>query len=473
MRRTLALGLFAAGALLSLGATGCSQNQMIDLAMKGSTRPPTRRLGKIGDRWLLAGDMHCHVMPPDAPHHVSRELPDTLSLAKEEGLDFVVLTPHVPARFFLDDDARAWVIATQSALRVRLERLRPDLVVVPGAEYTDRRWGHVGLSFADLAEVLGRVTSAEARAKPEAFFEAFAKSGGLAVLNHPANRPLVNPPFSQLRYDLSWRGFAAGKGAPPEIAWLDAHAAGVEIFNATATHLRDKFMVGDEERSIREATHLADRMIRLQRRRVASVGGSDSHGAWLRATTFVLARERTPAAIREGIAASRTCVRGPEACSLEVRSTGEDAWSGVGDEIPVDARPKMDAASNTIEARATGGDVTLLVNGEVAATGPGGTILRAAVPRGRCTVVRAVVGESWSSPVYVGCGVERGERASDIPGESTPTEDLLRLEEPTERAPLPPPRGGADPYDPDATPDPTIAAPPRDLPDELPRSREP
>ena len=46
---------------------------MIDLAM-GTAPRSTAALGRVGPYEILAGDLHCHVKPPDSPWHVSRAL---------------------------------------------------------------------------------------------------------------------------------------------------------------------------------------------------------------------------------------------------------------------------------------------------------------------------------------------------------------------------------------------------------------
>lgn len=422
-------------ALVALASAGCTRNQLLDFAMN-RTPHVTRQAGaRVGDRVILAGDMHCHVRPPDSRSHVSRELPATLKLAREEGLDFVVLTPHVPARFYLDDETRARVLSDHAALRAEVNRSRAEadgVIVIPGFEYTDRRWGHLGMGFADVSEVLGSVSADALRERPQAFFEAFVAHGGVVTFNHPVNRPLRDPPFSELTRDMSWRAFYRSD-VPDDVAWVTRHAQAIETYNASATLLRDRFLLDDEERSLREASHVLDRVARRDGRRLAAVGGSDSHGHWLRATTFVLAKARTEPAIREAIASGRTCVRGPEACTLTVRAKGDPGWAYVGDDIPADARPKMDPNSGVIEARAIGGDVSLFVNGELVATGDGGDLLTASVPRGRCSTVRAVVGKSWSSPVYVGCNLDRalapGAPAS-VADDATPPANVIEEQAP-------------------------------------------
>ena len=102
--------------------------------------------------------------------------------------------------------------------------------------------------------------------------------------------------------------------------------------------------------------------------------------------------------IRTALASARTCVRSPEACTLEVRAPGA-AWLGIGESITTQS-PEPTVA---LEARASGGDVSLLVNGVLAATASSGRVATVRVPSGRCSVVRAIVGRSWSSGIYVNC----------------------------------------------------------------------
>lgn len=397
MSRLATMMQLASGAIalfgLATSSAGCTKNQLLDIAMSGVTRPVLPHDRHVGGRLILAGDMHCHVLPPDSAHHVSRELPETLALAQSEGLDFVVLSPHVPARFYMDDEMRGWVLETQAELRARIARLKPELLVIPGFEYTDFRNGHLGMSFAEPSEVLAGLTSEEARNDPERFFEMWVARGGILTINHPMNRPLPNAPFHELGADMSWRAFR-GFPVSPEIAWITTHATAIETFNSMVSGLRDQFMIGDEDRSLREAAHVADQVVRTQHRRIASVGGSDSHGHWLRATTFVLAKDRSIESLRKGIAGAHTCVRGPEACTLELRNDG-GAWLAVGDSITT--------TSSTFEARASGDDATYVVNGVPVATAGDGEIARLTVPVDRCSIVRAIVGRSWSSGIYVNC----------------------------------------------------------------------
>jgi hypothetical protein len=379
---------------LALLLIGCTKSEILDFAMRGAPHPAARPSMRVGPYDVLAGDMHCHVLPPDAPWHVSRDLAATEALAREEGLDFVVLTPHVPARFFLDAHERKWVTETQAELRADLATLRTNVVFVPGMEYTTHDWGHVGLAFADVATVLEEVPLASAQLRPELFFERWFAQGGVATLNHPVVRGIKKAKLEELRWDISWRAFGVPGSkpphAPPDIDWLTHHAQAVETFNLSIAHLRDQFFLHDADYTTRETTLLVERRARADERRIAPVGGSDSHGGWLRPTTWVLATAKTQAAVRDALVNARTCVRGPEACTFELRTPG-GGWQTIGGAIP---------QSPVVEARVRGA-ATFYVNGVAVASSEDG-VAHLRIPA-ECALVRAVVGASISAPIYVGC----------------------------------------------------------------------
>jgi hypothetical protein len=395
-----------ASLLLAAAPLACSRNDVLDLAMHAAPRPPgpassVTGEARVGERMLLSGDLHCHVQPPDASHHVSRELPATIALAENEHLDFVVLSPHVPARFFADAAERAWVEETQRDLRDRLARAPHRTIVVPGFEYTDHRYGHVGAAFADVAQVMADLDASgvDLVAHPEAFFARWVARGGVLVVNHPVQRPMPAGPVMALRYDMSFRALL-GVPAPPEMRWIAEHAQLYETWNASIAHLRDHLLLADGERSRREATHLLDVAARARGpsgRAVGAAGGSDSHGAWLRATTWVLAKERSGASVRDALVEGRTCVGGPEACTLQARRSGDGgaSWAGIGDELD-----KTDA----VDVRAGGSlATTFVVDGERVATAEPGQVVRLPIRRERCALLRAITGASWSSHVRIGC----------------------------------------------------------------------
>ena len=372
----------------SIFLAGCTSNGILDTAMSSAKVPAPHASMRVGDRMVLAGDLHCHVLPPDSPWHVSRELPETLKLAEEQHLDFVLLTPHVRARFFQDPDEREWVAETQTELRARIESLRPTMIVIPGFEYTDHRYGHVGMGFADVREVMKEVDVTESRTNPTKFLESWLAHGGTMVINHPLQGPIKNSVIEPLRWDLTWRGYGA-KPVPEDDVWLTEHAQAVETFNAAITHLRDQFILGDEERTLREASALVDRQIKKQHRAIAQVGGSDSHGQWLRPTTYVLVKERSVSAIHDAIVEGRTCVRSPESCSLEV--SGDDGvWHGIGEHV---------TAAHSIRLRLATPGIFVLDGARPAE----GIAAELPVSADHCSIARAISGLSWSSGIYVNC----------------------------------------------------------------------
>lgn len=404
----LARGLPAAALALSFAAAGCAQSldkTAMDLAMGTAYEPPSgralRRAVPPSRYLLLAGDFHCHVSPPDSSHHVSRDLSDTIALARRERLDFVVLTPHLRRRFFEEPALRTRAIEAEAYLRARLAReFTGDVLFVPGFEYTDGDYGHVGLSFGDVAGTLASLSADEAAKRPEIFFEKYVASGGILTVNHPFLEP-VRSPFSFTSYNMSWRPFTSAEPVPPEIAAIDRTAQAYEALNLSVAHLRDRLLLGDEDRSLEATLARLDRDILRQRRKMTPVGGSDSHSYYLRATTFVLAESKTARGVRDAVLAGRTCVRNPRACSLEVRGD-EGGWRGVGGAV---------RARDSVAVRAWGETLRVMVDGQPAATPAPGEVAIVPVPPGRCAIVRAAVDEGFSAPIYVNCPFAEGGKS--------------------------------------------------------------
>lgn len=378
----------------ALGATSCTRQDLVDSLVQSAHRPAfVMPAAESEELVLLAGDMHVHVEPPDHPSDVSRSLPRTLTLARQEGLDFVVLTPHVGARFYAEEEQRAYVLASQEQLRRELAALPTgDIVFIPGFEYTDYEYGHVSASFADVASVLSSLPVEDAREHPGRFFELWAEQGGLLVVNHPMVTPIVSI-IPMARADLSWRPFTTTGEFPPEIAAVDRLAHGWEVFNLAAVELRDRLLLALPFTTIEATFHKMDERAAATRRRMTPVGGSDSHSDHLRATTFVFAKDKSPAAIHEGISLGRTCVRDPAGCTLQARAPG-GAWERVGGAIP---------RGGAIDVMATGDAIRVFVDGEIVARPSSGEVVRIDTPKGRCSVVRARVDEGFSAPIYVGC----------------------------------------------------------------------
>jgi hypothetical protein len=396
-----AISAVAAGLCAAVLLAGCvrpATHHAIELAMSSAYRPvsdaPLRLPAGLGEPdHVLAGDLHCHVSPPDHPMEASRDPAATIDLARREGLDFVVLTPHVAARFFEHPELREHVLAEQDRLRDAFAaRADGRTLFIIGMEYTDHAHGHLGAAFADLRAVLADVPVHEVRARPALFFERFVLRGGFLVINHPLSTPLDSS-IPIARADLSWRPFTGAAPVTDEIAAANRLAQGIEAYNMVVTHLRDRYLLGDTPRTLLATMARADREILAQERRLVPVGGSDSHVHYLRPTTFVRAAGRTEVAIRDALVAGRTCVRGPEACSFEVRAPG-GPWHGVGASIP---------KTPSIEARALSGDLEVLVNGEPVASGGAGEVLTIPLVTRGCAVVRARVADAFSAPIYLGC----------------------------------------------------------------------
>ncbi len=405
-RRRPALWIAAGSLGIAFAACACSPmtvgRTVVDMSMSSAYRAPAVLPGLDAlpptsppdppPYQLLAGDLHCHVSPPDSSSEATRGVAETVALARSERLDFVILTPHVGARFFEDDGDRRWVLDARETLRAALAREDTSRTVfILGMEYTDHRFGHVGASFADLEQVFADVPTAVAAAHPERFFEAFAARGGLLVVNHPFVIPLDSI-IAMARADLSWRPFTAAGPFPPEILALNRLAPAFEAYNLMATHLRDRLLLRDPDHTLLATLSRLDHEIVAQQRPMMPVGGSDSHTHHLRATTFILARGRAEADIHEALLAGRACVRAPEACSFEARSPG-GAWTTIGGAVRGEA----------VEVRAAGDDIEVFVDGVRLQKPASGVATRLAIDATKCSVLRARVGEGYSAPIYANC----------------------------------------------------------------------
>ena len=352
---------------------------------------------------LLAGDFHCHVSPPDWDQEANRDLAGTVTLANAEHLDFVVLTPHVGARFFLDEDARRQELDALRSLRDQISRQPPGgPLLVAGFEYTDHRQGHLGFSFGDLDRLLAHLSAEDLARRPQDFMQGWVDGGGLIVVNHPLVTPLDSS-FAIARADLSWRPWTrpdAETGVfPPEIVAAHHLAQAFEAYNLTAAHIRDRYLGPPGAGTYAETLSRLDPEILAQQRRIIPLGGSDSHEKHLRATTFVLARERTVEGIREAVLAGRVCVRDWRACTLRARVAGARAvWQPPGAAF---------SAAPAIEVRATGTDIRILINGQPAAHPRSGEVTALRLDPDRCSIIRAEIDGGAAAPLYANCAFAR------------------------------------------------------------------
>lgn len=328
-------------------------------------------------RWY-AGDFHVHSLESG---DASASLDDIAAIARERGLDFVVITDHNTVSH-LDH-----LVAAQAR--------NPDVLFLPGMEFTtyDGHANALGVS-AWVDHKIGQpgVTI-------EGAAEAFAAQGALLSINHPT-------------IDLG--DFCIGCGWDHPIV---EPLAAMEI--ATGGLLQNGGLLTWSAIDLWESL-VADG------RRLAAIGGSDDHRAGIGLqvfqspvgdpTTLVWADELSIDGILAGVASGRTVVKlqGPDDPFVELlvaqgevsaRITGGTGqtlrwWvDGVrGDAIPVDADPFEVALSGT-------GDREVRVRAEVHVDGG----------------PRTITSNVWVPPHLVppaeeaGCGCNGSKAAAVLP----------------------------------------------------------
>jgi len=249
-----------------------------------------------------------HVHPPD--RDAMLPLDDVVAIARREGLEFVILTPHLYEGTWQSPERRRRWLATWQDLAADA-RATAGLTVIPGAELGVRDLGHFGVSGIDLAALAGGdlLDSAE-------------RAGAFVVVNHPFATPTRIPGFAVSEKDLSFRPWAHRRGAVPRID-------GVEVWNVPLgmANLVSRPGGGSaEERAWLEADALA----RRQRRPVVAVGGTDNHLDMVSPTTWVLAPDAREPSILAGLRAGAVCVGGAEAGGLEARGERDAGWAPIG-----------------------------------------------------------------------------------------------------------------------------------------------
>lgn len=391
--------------LLALGALACVAtawrkgatvgHAATDLVITQAPRPPRDWRESVtppAPYLLLAGDLHCHINPPDWSDHVARHLPETIRLALDEQLDFLSLVPHVFSDLYEDPEKPAQIAALVEEVQAAVDS-RPDdgLILDVGIEYIDPT-GHVGMVFGDVPAAIAATRGEDASTGPAALVNAFADQGGLLVVNHPLLTPTLRwAPLAS--FDISWRPFTGRPPFRPEIAAVDARADAYEAANLFVSAVRDRFLLGDREDSTRRVLALLDREILARKRRMTPIGGTDSHSFHLRPMTFVLAEQRSRESIRDAIRAGRTCVLQPGACTFEVGTEG-------GAFVPVGSSVR---STTRVEARASGRAIAIYRNGEQVAAPLGGRAVSIEVAPDECSVLRATVDGGYSAPIYVNC----------------------------------------------------------------------
>jgi len=250
-------------------------------------------------RWI-PGDVHMHVTPPD--DDVDLDVAGVAKAAKATGLEWVILTPHLWPGARNKRYTKLWQQMARDARATR------GVALIPGIEWSTRD-GHFTVAGVDVP-ALGEDLLASAHGR-----------GGFVSVNHPFAVPTRIPGVSASHYDLSYRAWSApGKTRPAPIA-------GVEVWNVPLGFAnvisRPGGMTGEARAWIE-----ADKLARTNHQRVAAVGGTDNHKQAVMATTWVLADRANETAVLDALRGGATCVGGPEAGTLEARTTG--AWVPIG-----------------------------------------------------------------------------------------------------------------------------------------------
>ena len=297
--------------LIARGAAGAAALLAARAGVSGAARP--------GGRWL-AGDLHCHTVlshdvwgGPGDPNTGLEEaytlgfsVDEQIANAEGRGLDFLAITDHN-----LTDGLRS-------------PGYRSDrLVLVPGYEHS-LDGGHAGVFAPDveaLADIVRDGDGSTGFAGDDGaarFLDSVHARGGIAVLNHPF-------------YGNEDQGEAIAWGYGPDVsAQFDA----VEVWNIGWPARHDTIPFADSDNYLSLPWWESEI---LGRRRVAAVGGSDSHWRTTSAlngvgqpTTWVYARARDAGSVLGAIRAGRTFIRAepPALGGARLYLTAREAWSG-------------------------------------------------------------------------------------------------------------------------------------------------
>lgn len=393
-RRFLLSGL-ATCTLLSMGAC---ESVITRLSLQAAYKPQTHKSVQMqGAQRLWAGDMNFHISPPDDPKRIRRTLRESVDLLSKSGLDFVFVTPQIPARFWDSADQFERVRREWSSIQQTMSSMSDKLpLIMVGAEYVDDKNGSATIVGVDIPKALNEVSREDLKTNPTAFINLLWMRGALVYLNTPLATPLKAPVDSHQRYnsvDRSWKPMTKpSAGYPKDILAINNVYDGMEAYSVPLSVWRDQYVQGDPVASVGAVMSRLDLEIIRKKRRLIPIGGSDSRSSLIRPTIYIAAPERTPEALRQGLTQGRVCVRSPLPCGLRVFADDQPVAAGVGDHI---------VAQQHIDIRWEGGEGELFRNAESVGTFEGRTLQPTS--RSECHIYRLVVDGGYSAPFYVNC----------------------------------------------------------------------
>lgn len=307
---------------------------------------PAKPVAPADPRRWIAGDLHQHIAPFDQREGASLTIADIARRAPALGLEFVIVTPHLTSSIMESPAARRAWMTKWSGMAAEARRVR-GVAIIPGAEWTLYTYGHFGVSGIDLAAIDGNDVNAAA-----------AAAGGLVIVNHPFALPTKIRGIGISHYDLSFRPWTRGTGAVPTLHGVEVWNLPLGLANLTS---RPGGLSGEAR-----AWAAADELARRERQPIATVGGSDSHGDHMLATTWVLAAAATEQAILAALRGGATCVGGVGAGVLTARGDRDppDRWARIGESV---------RAERSVELRWTG-RARLFVDGADAGEHDGGWV---------------------------------------------------------------------------------------------------
>jgi hypothetical protein len=306
----------------------------------------------------LAGDFHCHTVlshdvwagpgddntGEDEFYTLGWTAGEQIAIAESRNLDFLAITDHDRI----------------DALHLP-EYVSSSLVLVPGYEHS-LRGGHAGVFVPDrslLTDIVRDLDGSKNFTDDAAllrFLHAVHDLGGLAVLNHPFYGN------SEDAEALAW-----GYGIEPS---LDFDA--VEVWNISWPARHDVIPFADSDNYL--SLPWWEREF-VARGRIPAVGGSDNHWRSTAAvqgvgqpTTWVFARDRSPAAVLEAVRAGRTFIAAepPGLGGAKLFLSAIESWDNghqaiVGDHVraggPLEVTAEVHNGSGSILRIVSTGDV--------------------------------------------------------------------------------------------------------------------